>query len=749
MAARSRRIRRAAAREVDSHSDVCMVCFDGGSLLMCDGVCKRSFHPKCVNVEKLPTKVRTVEPLHPPTYPRGEEWLYDKSTQPYPPNPPTHPKPKQEWLCDDCVFGNMLCLVCGEAGVVNKDVVRCKKPHCGRFYHPACVQGDERVKQFKTTTNSFLCAQHQCTACGEKPPAKPDKENWFLTCLKCPTSLHLHCAIDKPVRVLTHRSMFCDAHVAETAAPVLELANVAHIKYPDRRGIRPQKGRLINAPGEEDDGGGDEEEEDDEEEEASAAAPAAKVSHKKKPAAGGDAAGPPKRGRPPGSGAKKAAAAEEDGGGEEGEGEKKKRKRASRAKKPKVEGLSFASALIGPFRGETYRLQFKAKEKEAAKAEQDGACPCGDEGKKEDFIQCEKCQIWYHLSCAALTSKEAAQITHFYCTTCDKEVEEEEARYEPVISIRYWKAALDPLAYAATKGVESEEEEEEEEKKPAAPKKAAAPKRKRPNSPKPGGGGKSVASSAPASSEEEDFLEDSSMDEEEDDAPPVEKKGKGGKKAGKKAAAPTKKPAGGSRGRASPALSVKTADAGEETEDEEGAPPTTLPAATSSTSSAAGAPGGVVDPSRLYCICRQPERAGDQFIGCDKCQEWFHYSCMGLPADIQLDNFLCPACEEAEENKAGAGGKKKAAAAAPKKGKGKGGRNGASPSPKSVDGGRGNDDEGMEEGTNTDEPGQEVNGGEVYDEGDDEDVRAMEEAEAAEEAAEAAAAAGEEMEVDA
>jgi len=138
---------------------------------MCDGVCKRSFHTKCVGVEQPPAK---------------------------------------DWLCDDCNFGNMLCLICGEAGVVNEDVHKCKKPQCGRFYHQGCLQGDERVKWFKSQQDKFYCAQHVCAGCGEKPGIKPDKENFYLTCLKCPTASHLLCALGKQVKVLTHRSMFCE-----------------------------------------------------------------------------------------------------------------------------------------------------------------------------------------------------------------------------------------------------------------------------------------------------------------------------------------------------------------------------------------------------------------------------------------------------------------------------------------------------------------------------------------------------------
>lgn len=31
--------------------------------------------------------------------------------------------------------------------------------------------------------------------------------------------------------------------------------------------------------------------------------------------------------------------------------------------------------------------------------------------------------------------------------------------------------------------------------------------------------------------------------------------------------------------------------------------------------------GGAAGPQKLYCICRQPERVGDQYLQCDACKE--------------------------------------------------------------------------------------------------------------------------------
>lgn len=74
---RRRRRDRAQAPAVreDTHSDVCVLCGGGGTLLMCDGDCHRSFHLKCVKVEQVP---------------------------------------RTEWKCPDCIEGRHRCLVCNQ-----------------------------------------------------------------------------------------------------------------------------------------------------------------------------------------------------------------------------------------------------------------------------------------------------------------------------------------------------------------------------------------------------------------------------------------------------------------------------------------------------------------------------------------------------------------------------------------------------------------------------------------------------------
>ncbi|GAA5933685.1 hypothetical protein JCM1841_005505 [Sporobolomyces salmonicolor] len=53
------------------------------------------------------------------------------------------------------------------------------------------------------------------------------------------------------------------------------------------------------------------------------------------------------------------------------------------------------------------------------------------------------------------------------------------------------------------------------------------------------------------------------------------------------------------------------------------------------------------EDDRLYCVCQElydPER---MMIACDRCEEWFHTDCVGIPDDsVELvDQFICPKCQ--------------------------------------------------------------------------------------------------------
>lgn len=91
-------------------SDMCALCNEGGTLLVCDGPCGRAFHLPCVALASLPTS--------------------------------------DSWICPDCTRKKHMCLICGGVGIDadagtldawfagSMDLVqKCGTARCGRFYH--------------------------------------------------------------------------------------------------------------------------------------------------------------------------------------------------------------------------------------------------------------------------------------------------------------------------------------------------------------------------------------------------------------------------------------------------------------------------------------------------------------------------------------------------------------------------------------------------------------------------------------
>uniref|UniRef100_A0A5K3EWY1 Nucleosome-remodeling factor subunit BPTF n=2 Tax=Mesocestoides corti TaxID=53468 RepID=A0A5K3EWY1_MESCO len=73
------------------------------------------------------------------------------------------------------------------------------------------------------------------------------------------------------------------------------------------------------------------------------------------------------------------------------------------------------------------------------------------------------------------------------------------------------------------------------------------------------------------------------------------------------------------------------------------------------TSDGKSVPEGETDEDKVYCICKQPYDPSQEYIGCDLCQDWFHFTCVGLkpgssPA-LLGDSWHCPDCQR-DENKA-------------------------------------------------------------------------------------------------
>jgi len=61
-----------------------------------------------------------------------------------------------------------------------------------------------------------------------------------------------------------------------------------------------------------------------------------------------------------------------------------------------------------------------------------------------------------------------------------------------------------------------------------------------------------------------------------------------------------------------------------------------------------GGGGGEEEADRLYCLCRMPEDPNDPYmVQCDRCQEWYHLSCIGISmaAAKRMPEYICKECQ--------------------------------------------------------------------------------------------------------
>ena len=61
-----------------------------------------------------------------------------------------------------------------------------------------------------------------------------------------------------------------------------------------------------------------------------------------------------------------------------------------------------------------------------------------------------------------------------------------------------------------------------------------------------------------------------------------------------------------------------------------------------------GGGAGEEEADRLYCLCRMPEDPNDPYmVQCDRCQEWYHLSCIGISmaAAKRMPEYICKECQ--------------------------------------------------------------------------------------------------------
>ena len=54
------------------------------------------------------------------------------------------------------------------------------------------------------------------------------------------------------------------------------------------------------------------------------------------------------------------------------------------------------------------------------------------------------------------------------------------------------------------------------------------------------------------------------------------------------------------------------------------------------------------DREKTYCICKTPYNSDFPMIGCDKCEGWFHLSCVNINTEQaqSIDIYFCPSCDD-------------------------------------------------------------------------------------------------------
>lgn len=127
----------------------CMMDPDATDLLICDDVCRRVFHYPCAGLQYLPSE-------------------------------------DESFVCVDCRTRKHICSFCSNYGMDGEDVYKCRKKHCGLFFHESCLSMQNidiyvapeleidpkihTVNAIADATNvpsqlSFVCPAHSCWTC--------------------------------------------------------------------------------------------------------------------------------------------------------------------------------------------------------------------------------------------------------------------------------------------------------------------------------------------------------------------------------------------------------------------------------------------------------------------------------------------------------------------------------------------------------------------------------------------------------
>uniref|UniRef100_A0A3Q1AKX4 Nuclear receptor binding SET domain protein 2 n=1 Tax=Amphiprion ocellaris TaxID=80972 RepID=A0A3Q1AKX4_AMPOC len=117
-------------------------------------------------------------------------------------------KPDDKLLCQACSTGVHSCFNCKQS---DGKVRRCHVPHCGKFYHEACV----RLNPLTVFDNrGFRCPLHACLSChyGCRTKQKSTKGR-LMRCLRCPVAYHIgdQC-VAAGSEMITNTAIICTNH---------------------------------------------------------------------------------------------------------------------------------------------------------------------------------------------------------------------------------------------------------------------------------------------------------------------------------------------------------------------------------------------------------------------------------------------------------------------------------------------------------------------------------------------------------
>uniref|UniRef100_A0A8C2X980 Nuclear receptor binding SET domain protein 2 n=1 Tax=Cyclopterus lumpus TaxID=8103 RepID=A0A8C2X980_CYCLU len=107
-------------------------------------------------------------------------------------------KPDEKLLCQECSTGIHSCFTCKQP---DGSVRRCHVPHCGKFYHEACI----RLNPLTVFDNKgFRCPLHACLSC---------HYGRLMRCLRCPLAYHVgDLCVAAGSQMITNTAIICTNH---------------------------------------------------------------------------------------------------------------------------------------------------------------------------------------------------------------------------------------------------------------------------------------------------------------------------------------------------------------------------------------------------------------------------------------------------------------------------------------------------------------------------------------------------------